>query len=223
MDTIKVAWMSKAKAKKLSVSIPWGSLHVSTLQGGGGGLLSHSMLRIKSLLIFQEAHSPILPFAHLLLFHSSSSPSFCPLSFFPLPRMNFVAPNREKPAERISLFSFATLLSSKNIYDHSSLLSLFPIRTRVSNHASFHDRFQYDFINPCICWYWLMISGSPSCLRRVCCETLLIDAGDTYIYVLSKLNWTKGGGREENASRFYSFLKTLKRSFAKFLHVVLVE
>ena len=48
-------------------------------------------------------------------------------------------------------------------------------------------------------------------------------AGDTYIYVLSKLNWTKGGGREENASRFYSFLKTLKRSFAKFLHVVLVE
>lgn len=177
MDTIKVAWMSKAKAKKLSVSIPWGSLHVSTLQGGGGGLLSHSMLRIKSLLIFQEAHSPILPFAHLLLFHSSSSssPSFCPLSFFPLPRMNFVAPNREKPAERIFLFSFATPPSSKNIYDHSSLLSLFPSRTRVSNHASFHDRFQYDFINPCICWYWLMISGSPSCLRRVCCETLLID------------------------------------------------
>lgn len=92
MDTIKVAWMSKAKAKKLSVSIPRGSLHVSTLQGEGKGrLLSHSMLRIKSLLIFQEAHSPILPFAHLLcfsilppppLFLSSLTPLFF---FFPLP------------------------------------------------------------------------------------------------------------------------------------------
>lgn len=102
-----------------------------------------------------SSHFPRSPFTHPPFRASPAfpffSPSFCPLSFFPLPRMNFVAPNREKPAERISLFSFATLPSSKNIYDHSSLLPLFPSRTRVSNHASFHDRFQYDFINPCIC------------------------------------------------------------------------
>lgn len=102
MDTIKVAWMSKAKAKKLSVSIPWGSLHVSTLQGGGGGLLSHSMLRIKSLLIFQEAHSPILPFAHLLLFHSSPLLSVLSLSFLYHEWISSLQTEKNRPNE----FSF---------------------------------------------------------------------------------------------------------------------
>lgn len=127
MDTIKVAWMSKAKAKKLSVSIPRGSLHVSTLQGEGKGrLLSHSMLRIKSLLIFQEAHSPILPFAHLLCFSILPPPplflsSLTPLFFFFLYLMDEFRRSKPRKTGRIlalhdSLFFFAILLSSKNIY-----------------------------------------------------------------------------------------------------------
>lgn len=159
MDTIKVAWMSLRLRPK---SFPWVFREVRCTWAREGGLLSHPMLRIKSLLIFQEAHSPILPFAHLFCF-SILPPPFSSLSFFPLPRMNFVARNqREKPVERISFLPSSP--PSKNIYDRFFLLRYFARRIR-SNHASF----QYDLIDLLILGWWYR---DP---RRVCVETLLID------------------------------------------------
>lgn len=165
MDTIKVAWMSLRLRPK---SFPWVFREVRCTWAREGGLLSHPMLRIKSLLIFQEAHSPILPFAHLFCFSILPPPPLFPLFlFFPLPRMNFVARNqREKPVERISFFPSSP--PSKNIYDRFFLLRYFARRIR-SNHASFHCDFQYDLIDLLILGWWYR---DPRC---VCVETLLID------------------------------------------------
>lgn len=174
MDTIKVAWMSLRLRPK---SFPWVFREVRCTWAREGGLLSHPMLRIKSLLIFQEAHSPILPFAHLFCF-SILPPPFSSLSFFPLPRMNFVARNqREKPVERISFLPSSP--PSKNIYDRFFLLRYFARRIR-SNHASF----QYDLIDLLILGWWYR---DP---RRVCVETLLIDVpllrgGHVFMYWVS--------------------------------------
>lgn len=174
MDTIKVAWMSLRLRPK---SFPWVFREVRCTWAREGGLLSHSMLRMKSLLIFQEAHSPILPFAHLFCF-SILPPPFSSLSFFPLPRMNFVARNqREKPVERISFLPSSP--PSKNIYDRFFLLRYFARRIR-SNHASF----QYDLIDLLILGWWYR---DP---RRVCVETLLIDVpllrgGHVFMYWVS--------------------------------------
>lgn len=176
MDTIKVAWMSLRLRPK---SFPWVFREVRCTWAREGGLLSHSMLRIKSLLIFQEAHSPILPFAHLFCFSILPPPPLFPLFlFFPLPRMNFVARNqREKPVERISFFPSSP--PSKNIYDRFFLLRYFARRIR-SNHASF----QYDLIDLLILGWWYR---DP---RRVCVETLLIDVpllrgGHVFMYWVS--------------------------------------
>lgn len=78
-----VAWMVLRPKSLSSASIPWGgSLHV---RGGGGSYFLAP--RIKSLLIFQEAHSPILPFTRLSILPPPPSPFF--FFFFFLPRMNF--------------------------------------------------------------------------------------------------------------------------------------
>lgn len=155
MDTIKVAWMSLRLRPK---SFPWVFREVRCTWAREGGLLSHPMLRIKSLLIFQEAHPPFR--ASLLLFHSSSS--FFLSFFFPFTTNEFRRSKPKRKTGRTNFLSpfFASLekylrpfLSPPLFCKENSIEPrLVPLRFPVWFNRSVDTG--------------LMISGSPLCLRR---------------------------------------------------------
>ena len=160
MDTIKVAWMSLRLRPK---SFPWVFREVRCTWAREGGLLSHPMLRIKSLLIFQEAHSPILPFAHLFCFSILPPPPLFPLFLFSLYH-EWISSLETKEKNRSNEFPFSLLRLPRKIFTTVSFSSvilqrensieprLVPLRFPVWFNRSVDTR--------------LMISGSPSCLRR---------------------------------------------------------
>lgn len=199
--------VSKAKAKKLSVSIPWGSLHVS--KGGGVTFSPHATDKVSS-------HFPRSPFTHppfrasLLLFHSSSS--FFLSFFFPFTTNEF---RRSKPKRKTGRTNFLSpFFASLEKY-----LRPFLSPPLFCKENSIEPRLVPIWFNRSVDTR-LMISGSSSCLRRNFVNRRSPASRRTRIYVLSKLNWT----RRVEKKMYKWFLKIVcSRDFIRFFFGVVDE